>query len=450
MTFQRKADIIALYEELSAGYNPQFLSQILLPTGRSGQFATRDYVSANAILAELLKVGADPTTIQTKADVKKWLHPTTLFRLNMYTPCLAYRYDELKPHEQENLFTNQNWIFTHKINGVRAILVHHKGVTKFFSRNYSVDGSLPEYWNNIYQNCVAEETFAADCEISYEPDLPLTEVLEDYGIFTDSPLEACSSLLQMNQPQAVAIQKAYKEKFNKDLFVFRLITPLYFKGVDYRKRTIGEAFKIEEEFVKFCQTSGINIQPIRKVIGTKIEKELFLNQIIDVEMGEGVVAHNAQGVYCTEERRDKNVYIKIKRSVGAQAAKAGMGDTIDAWVSGYKLGTEGTANENLVAALEFSTNVLMANGEVKEHVIAFAPNLELELKKKITLFDETGKAYLDPQVYGAVGCLSGQNISYRSKRLTHPRLLDFPRFDKNKEDCIYSQQWLDSQVDYQG
>ena len=54
----------------------------------------------------------------------------------------------------------------------------------------------------------------------------------------------------------------------------------------------------------------------------------------------------------------RDVFVKLKRTVGDAARKAGMGDTIDGWVSGFKLGSKGTANERTVSALEVTVNLV--------------------------------------------------------------------------------------------
>ena len=123
----RKADLISMFEQGTIGCSAQFKSSILKVTGRGGQSASRDYIHANCILAELEKVGVSPRTLNTKEEALVKLHPATRFRLNMYSPCLAFRYDELKPNEQKMMFDSPDYIFTEKENGVRGILIHYKG-----------------------------------------------------------------------------------------------------------------------------------------------------------------------------------------------------------------------------------------------------------------------------------------------------------------------------------
>ena len=448
----RKNDLQQMWDNFSQGYSQEFLNDILKPTGRGGVYASRDYISAICVLSELEKAGIGDrrSTLTKRTDIKQYLHPTTLFRLSSYSPMLAYRYDELKEPEKNKLFEDRDWLLTEKHNGIRIWVIHFDGVTKAYSRNYSQkDCSLPEYWGNILQECSDGEPFAFDAEIKYEPDAPLREILAEYGVATDSQLEAMASLLQMNAPQALEIQREYKNRFGKDLIVFRLISVLYYKGRNYKNRTIGEAYAVEKDFIRDIQARGINVQPIRKISGSREEKEAFLSMIIDDEHGEGGVFHHKSAKYCTSENRDKNGFVKIKRTVGAQAAKQGLGDTIDGWVTGFKLGTPGTDNEGLVSALEITTTIRKADGSTYDHVIAWVPNIELELKKQITVQDFDGNPTLDPEIYGLVAECTGQNISRVNKRLTHPRLVRFPVFDRTKFDCVYSEEFINSQIDHQ-
>ena len=446
----RKSDLVSMYEKMSKNYRQDFLNDILRPTGRGGVYAARDYIAANAVLAELNKVrekgvDIDYDKLHCKKDTKFYLSSVVRFRLAMYTPCLAYRFDELKDKERENIFNNKDIIFTEKENGVRGVFVF-AGHPALFSRNYSQkDCGLPEYWGNINQQFNGDKPFAIDCEIKYEPDSDVKEQLEEFGLSTDSKLEAMAALLQMNSEQSIELQKEYERLYGKPLIVFRLITTLYYNGVDYRKRTLGEAWKIEKEVIEYARERGLNVVPIRKLQGTKSEKEAFLDSILE-EGGEGIVAHNLKGVYNTTENRDKNVFVKLKRSVAATAAKQGMGDTIEGFITGFTMSKEGTGDEGLIGSFEVSAFIKDADGRVEQRVIAYVPNIERAMKIQYTIKDFEGNTTMDPLLYGQVVEVDGQEVSRVSKRLTHPRLIRF-RFDKLKEDCVYTKQFWESQMD---
>lgn len=442
-----KNDLVQMFENASIGYKKSFVDSILKATGRGGVYAARDYIAANAILAACKKYNVSKSSLNTRDDLKSYLPKAVMFRLNSYTPCLAARYDELKKPAQDKIFDNQNWMATLKENGCRGWLIHAEGKWYLFSRNYSdVDCSLIDYASNIYQQpkMSDNEVFAIDVEVKYEPDFNLQQQLEEFGMTTESKLEAMSALLQTRPETATEIQRKYKDLTGKDLITFRLIYPLYFKGKNYMKRRLGEGHAVYLDVVKYAQEHGLNVQAIERCKGTREKKEVFVNSIIEAG-GEGVVFHNLNSYYCTSENRDKDCFVKLKRSVGATSSKQGLGDTIDGWISGFKLGSDGTANEGLISAFEISCYILK-DGKVYEHMIASVPNISKEMKQDCTVVDENGNISLKEEYMGVVVECDGQAISRVSKRLTHPRLLRL-RFDKTKEECIYTQEFIDSQLD---
>lgn len=447
----RKNDLVKMFEEASKGYLPEFLNKILIPSGRGGVYAARDYITANCILAEIRKAAAEgkrvnQAEIKSKDDLKSILHPVTRFRLSMYTPMLAFRYDELTPQLQKKQFDDPDIIATTKQNGVRGVFIYSAGRSVLYSRNYSQkDCSLPEYWKNVAQEFKGDLPFAVDCEVKFEPDCDVQQELERFGLTTDSKLEAMSALLQMESSAAVKLQEEYERIHGKPLIVFRLITVLYYNGKDYRKRPLGEAYAVESEVVKYATERGLNLAQIKKVKGTRADKEAFLDAMLE-QGEEGVVFHNLKSRYITTENRDRNGFVKLKRSVSDTLAKNGMGDTIDGFITGFTMSKPGTADEGLIGSYEISAYIKDAKGNKRKQVIAYVPNIPREQKIQFTTMDAEGNPTLEPMLYGQVVEVNGQEVSRVSKRLTHPRLLRM-RYDKNEEDCVYTEEFWNSQMD---
>lgn len=458
----KKSEIADMFLFLTQDLSEKVKKQILAVTGRGNTSAARDYIQANCLITEVLKENPelDLSTITDSSQLWDALHPATRFRLKSYTPCLAARYDELKPEQQKKVFDDPNWTFTEKENGARGWLIIHNGVVKLFSRNYSdKDCGLLEYNQNIHQylNPEFKGTYAIDVEIKFEPGADIRNELEELGLETDSPLEAMVAMLHTYPHNAIAIQEKFKEKYGKDLIAFKLIAPLYFNGKNYLGRTLGEGQDVYDECVEFGRSLGFNVIKIKRCNGTRAEKEVFLDTILNAG-GEGIVAHYRLGSYCTSENRSKTSFIKLKRSISATMNKEGLGDSIDAFVTGFKVGTNGTANEGLIAALNMSIYI-NDNGRTYEHMIASVPNLDLETKKLCTLHDNTGLwpqeitlsdgtttwISLNPEFGGLVGTVDGQALSAKSKRLEHPRLLTW-RFERFPESCIYTKEFIDSQT----
>lgn len=442
----RKQDLIDMWTDKSAYYPHELQRELLIPTGRGMVYAARDYTRAICTVTEMDKLEVDATNIKTKKQAMATLNPATAFRLKADTPCLAARFDSLKEEAQKKLFTDQGYVFYEKENGARGWIIYYKGKTFLYSRNYSdKDCGLLEYWDKINQDPTFDknEVFAVDVEIKYEPSADLIEDLREYGIETESKLEAISSLLQMRASMAQEIQQKYKAKSGKDLVVFRMIHPLYVNGKNYLNKKLGEGIDDYDAVIKKGQEHGINLQPITRYKGTKEGKEAFLESILDIG-GEGVVVHNRNANYSTSENRDKDTWIKIKRSISDSKNKAGLGDSFDGWISGFKMSDEKAGNAGLIGSFEVSCYIRRPSGDMYEHVIAFPPNIDLKTKKECTITDAEGNPTLAPEYYNLVVEVDGQAISAKSRRLTHPKMLRY-RFDKSKEQCVYSEEFIKSQ-----
>ena len=460
----KKSELMDLWESLSQGLDLRVKKQILAVTGRGGTSAARDYISANCLLTEYKKVvGVENYDMSKITDAKQiWdaLPRAVAFRLRSFTPCLAARYDELQKYQQDELFDNKKWVATTKMNGSRGWLINYQGKTFLFSRNYSdKDCGLLEYWSNIHPSQCTKEydgIFAVDVEILFDPGVDISGELEELGIETSSPLEAVVALLHTYSSSAQQIQERFLNKYNKQLVAFKLIHPLYFNGKNYLKRTLGEGQAVYDEVVKFGQELGYNLQSIKRCGGTREEKEIFLNTILD-SGGEGVVFHNREGYYCTSENRSKTSFIKLKRTISQTNTMQGIGDTIDAFVTGLKLGSVGTANEGLISALQFSIHVLRPDGTSYQHVVANCPNVDLATKKMLTIPDATGlypTSYLDqngeehwvsmnPEFDHLVAEVTGQALSAKSRALEHAALVRW-RVERSPESCIYTQEFIDA------
>lgn len=465
----KKQDLIDMFtfnmQSVPAEYRAKLTSEILPQTGRGGQSASRDYVQANCLIAEYKKAIAAKssmsveevllTDVKTKEDLLAPLHPAVKFRLKMLSPCLAFRYDELKPAEQTNLFDSSNWLATEKQNGVRGILIVYHNELFLFSRNYSdVDCSLINYSLNIDQPHNYDSIFAIDVEVKFEPGADISSDLESLGISTDSPLEAMVALLHTYPESATEIQRKFSATYNKPLISFRLIHPLYINGKNYLKRTLGEGKSIIPTVLELSKSIGLNVLPIKSTNGSREQKEIFLNSILD-QGGEGVVFHNLKGYYSTSDNRSRTSFVKLKRSI---KSTQGLGDSFDAFVTGFIPGKVGTANEHIIGALEFSIYI-NDNGKIRLHHIASVPNITRDERLLATFNNadglnpisytgsdgETHWMSLNPDFLNLVGELNGQALSSKSIRIEHPSLVIW-RTERSAESCIYTQEFINSQT----
>lgn len=107
-----KTDLQNKFEEFKTIFDPALANSLLRSTGRGGVYAARDYITANAVMASLKNYGAPISEIHSVADIKKYLPSAVLFRLASYSPCLAFRFDELKEKDQKKVFDDPNYIAT--------------------------------------------------------------------------------------------------------------------------------------------------------------------------------------------------------------------------------------------------------------------------------------------------------------------------------------------------
>lgn len=451
---KRKADLENLYAVVSQPFSEALKSQLLTPTGRGGTYAARDFYRALRYIAAISQLGLPPSQLAAFSsldEVTPLFHPSLRYRLSFDTPELAAVYDSLTPQAQDALFDDPSIVATEKIDGFRVwVCLCHLPSSGFppgaylFSRNHSqVDGSLCEYWDHVYQTVrIPENTFTVlDCECVYTGPI---SALAAFGLVAETPLQGITSIMQLNAPQSLGIQKLYEEKYGSPFVTFSLIHPLVFDGVDYAQRSLGEGMAVYDRALEFAVRCGINIRPIQRCAGSRVEKMAFLDSIL-AQGGEGVVFHNSTGAYSASENRSKAEWVKLKRSVSATLSKDGLGDSIDAYVTGFKLHKDDTTKAGLIAALECSISLMEPDGSTHPHVISYVPGLELDFARRITITDLDGNPTLHPNVYGQVLELDGQDISAKSLRLTHPRIVRF-RNDKDREECVYTRQWLESQI----
>lgn len=439
----RKQDLIDMWD--SKNLTPQLRVSLLNKTGRGGQSAARDYIHALCLLAEMEKLNVDYSSFTCVQECLTTIHPLTRFRWKCYSPCLAFRYDELKESEQKKLFEDKNIVASEKMNGVRCWIMYYKGDVRLYSRNYSdSDCGLNEYHKNIYQDIFkTDEIFVVDTEIMFEPGYNIKDELDQIGIDTASKLEAMVALLAMNTPQAIEIQKRFQERVGRPLVTYRLIAPIFYKGKNYIKGTLGDGIKDYNEVLDHGQKLGFNLKPIRQCAGTSEEKHIFLETILS-EGGEGVVFWNSKGQYNTSDNRNRNSFVKLKRSL---KASIGMDDTVDGFVTGFKMSSDKAGNAGLIGSLEASIYILEPDGRTRRHVAAYLPNIPLEMKKRITIKDPvTGEISMDPKMYNTIVEMDAQSFSAVSGRLTHPRLLRI-RTDKTVEECVYTREWISANTD---
>lgn len=139
---------------------------------------------------------------------------------------------------------------------------------------------------------------------------------------------------------------------------------------------------------------------------TADEKKAILAKVFEAG-GEGIIMKHRLGTYVPNERRPNagtDLWLKQKKKI----SNALGGDNPDAFVTGFIEGTKGTANEGLVAGLEFSV-YLVPSGRV--HVLGRCSNFTREQRIEMTTRGEDGSVALNPLYYNRVAEITGMDVS---------------------------------------
>lgn len=446
----KKNDLEFLWNLRTKGLSEETKSRLLKGTGNNGAIVNRDYIYALAIVVGFQN--SNPTfkfdeTISAK-DIWLGIPKHERMRLSFYSPCLALNYDELKQCEQSAIFDNNKWVFTKKYTGIRCIIVCMEGQFKLYSRNYSDDDChCIEYTSKISQDVTIPKdvTFVVDTEMVLCDEININDDLATHGVYAKNKIESLIGLLSLEIKDSLWIQKNVKQKFGIDLIEFRLITPIYYNNVNYLNKHLGDGMNVYDSCIEYGKRMGINIKPIDRCVGNKYEKMIFLNTILN-EGGEGVVAQNINGTYNTTDKRSKDSYVKIKHSIGE--VRNGLYDTIDGWIGGYKVGSNGMIN-----ALNVFTNVDI-NGKHCPFIVAVIP-LNPKMQKQVTIegYDGYSPSFVEKtdrivslnyEYYNKVVELDGNGIN-GNRRIISPTIVRF-RDDKSKNECVYTKDFFISQI----
>ena len=362
--------------------------------------------------------------------------------LKMESPMLCRQFKDLKPAEQADIWREgSGWYFEQKIDGNRMVMIYSdENGLEFFSRNNSVEDFLPVPYTekilmeNIDLTPLKGMRFMVDTEVvSTNPNI--STVLGSKGVITATQLQATTAILSLNVPQSHEIQRV-------DPLKFLIFDCVFNNGEDLREKPLKLRKKVLKDIFLALEKTGLIFE---HPIMTSKNKRKFYTDLIN-SGNEGVVAKHINSKYISTSSRSRDGWIKIKRSAMESLQNQGMADSLDAFVSGFELGDPEKGYANLIGSLVFSVYLQDENGNVEEtpHEIGKISSIPLALREEITIL-KNGKYILDPKMYGKVASIDGQDISARSLRLSHARLLNW-RPDRSIDNCIVDKSWLLSEV----
>lgn len=342
------------------------------------------------------------------------------FMLSIECPQLCKRIKDLKPDQQDLVWNSQDWIAEEKIDGVRMIIIWNASEKKFhfYSRNNSVTDYLPQdYSDTIFvtaKNFDYPNNFVLDSEI-----ISSNSCLET-NTHCLTQLQSTAALLNLNSEDSKTIQKKYPLKF------------VVFDCLYDSSSLIDEPWTVRhthaEELCSKLLESGFCCELNRVVENTEdnqYAKREFFDAVIS-RCGEGLVLKNRNAKYHATSSRTIDC-VKVKRSTADTLTK-----DIDAFVTDYVVGKDDTRNSNMVVGFVFSILLKKQDGSVVTHPIAVCSNVSDLIKDDATVISEDGQVKLNPDYYGRVATVQGQNISARSLRLTHA-VIDCWRPDRSAD-----------------
>jgi len=370
-------------------------------TGRGGNPAKRDYIKALA----------DHYLIERYGALDKI--PKNLgYRLSYECPMLAFQYSRLKEQEQVAIWESEDWWLTEKENGVRGWLIYSpsEGLS-LYSRNISTTDYLPiDYAEKILNapgKGVHNGLFCIDVEVKCTNPNIRTFLRDAKGVETETELQAVAALLAINTKDSLDIQMT--QALDEPLFEFKVIDVLYWNKKDWRKDKYIDRAKNIEPAIAQAKSMGLNIKPI-KSCKIPAEKKAFHAGILN-EGGEGTIAVNINTSYNGTPNRHRDEWIKIKRSVSESAQMEGLGDTIDGYITGFEEADEGKGWAGLIGALKVSVMLQKKDGTETEHMIARVTNIQLSLRKLISIKDKDGNLAMKEEMYDRVLEIDGQVLS---------------------------------------
>ena len=403
------------------------LGLTVTPSGKNGKFMKEDYI-VPVREYHLGRLYGD-----TVPDHLKMI-------MSMKSPMLAKRIDGLRQELQNEIWGSDLWEFEEKLDGVRILLVKDNSGLYCYSRHNSDVDFLPLEFSNkiLYEKGFdidkIKDNFILDTEIT--SDLSnINTVVGKYGVSTESMLQVVTALISSDPERAKLIQE--REDFRLRFNVFDCV---YYNGQWITNEPLEKRRELARELYMKLVGAGFKISEVRRSV---TNKKQFYKSIV-LNGGEGCIAKHSNGIYVPDTSRRNDGWVKIKRSISELSLEESFGDTIDAWISGFEKGTEGKGFEDYVGTIILSTYLRRDTGELVEHEIARVSGIDMKLREDMTL-RVNGVVTLNPAYYNRVVEVDGANVSARARRLQHAVFLGF-RNEKNKDDCILEESFLNSMV----
>lgn len=334
-----------------------------------------------------------------------------------YTPMKAYRFNNLKPDEQDAVFIDDNdWAVEEKINGWRCMVtfIPHTA-PMFWGGNLSTVDFLPvDYTQHVVLKQGASAYPATSKQFTGMIDhaciLDCEVTVKEHG---QEQTNDHAALLKVQEILGSNPDRARRTQ-TQDTLVFKVFD--YINPAKPTETYIERKLKAVGVIAALNNPLGHNLVQFEKVPFYLQNKKEYANKIWK-SGGEGVILKNLGASYLPGSRL-RTHQIKVKRTHAGT-----VGDDIDAFVTRV-FDTPEWTKRNMIGGVELSVYL---NDEI--HVIAKVTSMPDHVRTKIT---DNPEAWIDK-----VLIVDGQDLSSVNRRLLHAKVLwsRGVRKDKRPQDC---------------
>ncbi len=286
---------------------------------------------------------------------------------------------------------HHSWCVQPKMDGVRVLVHVGQHGVRITGRSFSeVTYRLTEHQKNV-GHLLSAFTQAEGCVLDGELVCPVSRVNTGSTI-TQNALQAVVAILATTPENAQRIQTQHGAFLELHLFdVLRV------KGRDVTHQPLYERLSILDGVVHTLKSQYIKAVPTG-IVG----KRAIHDRVLSMD-GEGTVWKRLDQPY--EPGRRVRHWLKRKRGI-----------EIEAFVSGFKNGSEDRGHRELVGAVEFS---VLEGGS--QRPVAWVSAWSDDERQAMTVRREDS-IELNPDYLGRKAVVVGQDESARSRRLRHARL----------------------------
>lgn len=348
-------------------------------------------------------------------------------------PMKAYRYDKLKPVEQNLIWESSDWYAEEKYNGwrIQFTLIEGYGIMAWGANLSEVDFLPVDYTKHILLDGIPLSEIPAQTLVGYN--LIDTEcvchddVETKAGLFATNTLDAVKAVLGSTSQRARELQRDGGVTLQFHVFDVVSFDLNHTKSLDIAEyapvlqQISANARKSKSTiFVKDMRLSGFADHfPITKRAYGERKKRLLHK--VWRKGGEGVIVKHLSAPYEPGSRLRTHA-IKVKRTMSGE-----IGDDIDAFVSEVYQ-TEEWESKGLIGGVALS--VILPGEEV--HEIARVTSMPDNVRELIT--------HDTKSVIGKVLVVDGQELSAHNKKLMHAKVDWVRGFRDTKSmlDCTFS------------